>query len=218
MTATRRSTRNIASPWGAELGGLPRVGGIVPLPFSYRFFHNTQIAQSCADAPIAMIAMSIMYFIVSLIGGPNSIGREPTTPSIAHLTMDHARWMQMPCKASRSRHRPMKQLPSATVVPSAPWPARMISAGRRRQGCVCPHLGRGESSTPCRPRSDRSSRANPAYPGHQPSARWVDSKDSLLRANQIQGFFLGGSFGCDGSFGVERRGLGAHGAPHHRPA
>src|SRR5215471_17930395 len=45
----------------------------------------------------------------------------------------------------------------------------------------------------------------------------VDSKDSLLRANQIQGFFLGGCLGCDGSFGVERRGLGANGAADHRP-
>lgn len=33
----------------------------------------------------------------------------------------------------------------------------------------------------------------------------VDSKDSLLRANQIQGYFLGGGLGCDGSVGVERR-------------
>jgi transposase len=37
----------------------------------------------------------------------------------------------------------------------------------------------------------------------------VDSKDSLLSANQIQGFFWGGCLGCDGSFGFERRGLGA---------
>ena len=29
----------------------------------------------------------------------------------------------------------------------------------------------------------------------------VDSKDSLLSANQIQGFFWGGGLGCDGSFG-----------------
>jgi hypothetical protein len=46
----------------------------------------------------------------------------------------------------------------------------------------------------------------------------VDSRDSLLRANQIQGFFLGGSLGCDGSFGFERRGLGANGTADHRPA
>src|SRR5215510_1447771 len=46
----------------------------------------------------------------------------------------------------------------------------------------------------------------------------VDSKDSLLRANQIQGFFLGGGLGCDGSVGVERRGLGTNGAADHRPA
>jgi hypothetical protein len=31
----------------------------------------------------------------------------------------------------------------------------------------------------------------------------VDSKDSLLGANQIQGCFLGGGLGCDGSFGFE---------------
>ena len=35
----------------------------------------------------------------------------------------------------------------------------------------------------------------------------VDSKDSLLGANQIQGFFLGGSLGCEGPFGFERRGM-----------
>jgi tetratricopeptide (TPR) repeat protein len=46
----------------------------------------------------------------------------------------------------------------------------------------------------------------------------VDSKDSLLRANQIQGFFLGGGLGCDGSFGVERCGLGTNGAADYRPA
>ena len=54
-----------------------------------------------------------------------------------------------------------------------------------------------------------------AYPNALGS---VDSKDSLLGANQIQGFFLGGGLGCDGSFGVERRGLGANGAADHRPA
>ena len=31
----------------------------------------------------------------------------------------------------------------------------------------------------------------------------VDSKDSLLSANQIQGCFWGGGLGCDGSFGFE---------------
>jgi 4-carboxymuconolactone decarboxylase len=46
----------------------------------------------------------------------------------------------------------------------------------------------------------------------------VDSKDSLLSANQIQGFFWGGNLGCDGSFGFERRGLGADGAPDYRSA
>ena len=44
----------------------------------------------------------------------------------------------------------------------------------------------------------------------------VDSKDSLLGANQIQGCFWGGSLGCDGSFGFERRGVGADGAADHR--
>jgi len=44
----------------------------------------------------------------------------------------------------------------------------------------------------------------------------VDSKDSLLGANQIQGCFLGGSLGCDGPVGVERRGVGADGAADHR--
>ena len=46
----------------------------------------------------------------------------------------------------------------------------------------------------------------------------VDSKDSLLGANQIQGFFFGGSLGCDGSFGVERCRMGANGAADHRAA
>jgi hypothetical protein len=46
----------------------------------------------------------------------------------------------------------------------------------------------------------------------------VDSKDSLLGANQIQGFFLGGSLGCEGPFGSERRGMGADGAADHRSA
>ena len=44
----------------------------------------------------------------------------------------------------------------------------------------------------------------------------VDSKDSLLGANQIQGFFLGGSLGCDGTVGFERRGVGADGAADYR--
>jgi putative transposase len=39
----------------------------------------------------------------------------------------------------------------------------------------------------------------------------VDSKDSLLGANQIQSCFLGGSLGCDGPFGIERCGVGADG-------
>ena len=46
----------------------------------------------------------------------------------------------------------------------------------------------------------------------------VDSKDSLLGTNQIQGFFFGGSLGCDGSFGVERCRMGANGAADHRAA
>src|SRR5258708_39197788 len=37
----------------------------------------------------------------------------------------------------------------------------------------------------------------------------VDSRDSLLGANQIQGCFWGGSLGCDGTVGFERRGVGA---------
>jgi hypothetical protein len=44
----------------------------------------------------------------------------------------------------------------------------------------------------------------------------VDSKDSLLRENQIQGCFLGGGLGCDGAVGFERRGVGADGAADHR--
>src|SRR5467141_82920 len=43
----------------------------------------------------------------------------------------------------------------------------------------------------------------------------VDSKDSLLGANQIQGCFLGGSLGCDGPVGFERRGVGADGTADH---
>jgi hypothetical protein len=46
----------------------------------------------------------------------------------------------------------------------------------------------------------------------------VDSRDSLLGANQIQGCFWGGSLGCDGPVGFERRGVGADGAADHRPA
>src|SRR6185437_12581277 len=46
----------------------------------------------------------------------------------------------------------------------------------------------------------------------------VDSKDSLLGANQIQGCFWGGNLGCNGSTGFERRCLGADGAPDYRPA
>ena len=34
----------------------------------------------------------------------------------------------------------------------------------------------------------------------------VDSRDSLLGANQIQGCIWGGSLGCDGTVGFERRG------------
>ena len=46
----------------------------------------------------------------------------------------------------------------------------------------------------------------------------VDSKDSLLGANQIQSCFWGGSLGCEGPFGFERCGMGADGALDHRPA
>ena len=40
----------------------------------------------------------------------------------------------------------------------------------------------------------------------------MDSNDSLLGANQIQGCFWGGSLGCDGAVGFERRGVGANGS------
>ena len=46
----------------------------------------------------------------------------------------------------------------------------------------------------------------------------MDSQDSFLGANQIQGFFFGGSLGYDGSFGVERCGKGANGVADHRAA
>ena len=46
----------------------------------------------------------------------------------------------------------------------------------------------------------------------------VDSKDSLLGANQIQGCFWGRGLGSDASFGVERRCLGADGTADHRPS
>jgi hypothetical protein len=44
----------------------------------------------------------------------------------------------------------------------------------------------------------------------------VDSKDSLLEANQIQGCFWGGSLGCERPVGFERRGVGTDGAADHR--
>ena len=46
----------------------------------------------------------------------------------------------------------------------------------------------------------------------------VDSRDSLLGANRIQNCFWGGRLGREGSFGFERRGVGADGAADHRPA
>ena len=46
----------------------------------------------------------------------------------------------------------------------------------------------------------------------------VDSKDSLLGANQIQSCFWGGSLGCEEPFGFERCGVGADGAADHRSA
>src|SRR5712671_7140169 len=46
----------------------------------------------------------------------------------------------------------------------------------------------------------------------------VDSKDSLLGANQIQRCFWGGSLGCDGTVGFERRSVGADSTADHRPA
>src|SRR5260370_35033664 len=56
-----------------------------------------------------------------------------------------------------------------------------------------------------------------------PAVSWddlggVDSRDSLLGANQIQGSFWGGSLGCDGTVGFERRGVGGESAADHRPA
>ena len=44
----------------------------------------------------------------------------------------------------------------------------------------------------------------------------VDSKDSHLGANQIQGCFWGGSLGCDGAVGLKRHGVGADGTVDHR--
>jgi hypothetical protein len=44
----------------------------------------------------------------------------------------------------------------------------------------------------------------------------VDSKDSLLGANQIQSCFWGGSLGCEGPIGFERRDVGADGAADYR--
>jgi hypothetical protein len=44
----------------------------------------------------------------------------------------------------------------------------------------------------------------------------VGSKDSLLGVNQIRGRFWGGSLGCDGAVGFERRGVGADGAADHK--
>src|SRR5271155_3846897 len=44
----------------------------------------------------------------------------------------------------------------------------------------------------------------------------VDSRDSRITGSMIQDCFLEGSLGCDGSFGVERRGLGAAGTADHR--
>jgi hypothetical protein len=40
--------------------------------------------------------------------------------------------------------------------------------------------------------------------------------DSHLDGSMIQGCFWGGSLGCDGPFGFERRGVGADGAADHR--
>ena len=44
----------------------------------------------------------------------------------------------------------------------------------------------------------------------------VDSWDSLEASNQIQSCFLGGSLGCDGPVGFERRGVGSDGPADHR--
>jgi hypothetical protein len=57
-----------------------------------------------------------------------------------------------------------------------------------------------------------------AVPGPADRLGGVDSRDSLLGANQIQGCFWGGCLGCDGTVGFERRGVGADSAADHRPA
>jgi hypothetical protein len=57
-----------------------------------------------------------------------------------------------------------------------------------------------------------------AVPGPADRLGGVDSRDSLLGANQIQGCFWGGSLGCDGTVGFERRGVGADSAADHRLA
>lgn len=50
------------------------------------------------------------------------------------------------------------------------------------------------------------------------SATSQNPPDSLLGPNEIQDCFWGGSLRRDGSFGFERRGVGADGATDHRPA
>src|SRR5947209_3347052 len=63
----------------------------------------------------------------------------------------------------------------------------------------------------------QSSRTRPQWSADE-ALGGVDSKDSLLGANQIQGFFWGGGLGCDGSFGFERHGVGADGSADYRSA
>src|SRR5258708_40298168 len=66
------------------------------------------------------------------------------------------------------------------------------------------------------PVNDESARARESTPTERLGG--VDSRDSLLGANQIQGCFWGGCLGCDGTVGFERRGVGADSAADHRPA
>jgi tripartite-type tricarboxylate transporter receptor subunit TctC len=60
-----------------------------------------------------------------------------------------------------------------------------------------------------------SNKTTAGFPGNG-TLGGVDSNDSLLGANQIQGCFWGGSLGCEGPFGFERRGVGADGPADHR--
>src|SRR5207237_3238644 len=79
-------------------------------------------------------------------------------------------------------------------------PEKLVPVFRKRS-CSQKRIGR----------EDDSKKSHDALGG-------VDSKDSLLGANQIQGFFWGGGLGCYGSFGFERHGVGAHGSANYRSA